>query len=57
MMILFEINLIGEYVTGGVEGGSREIYESSVSNHEPQFNKVIIHPCFREALQTKQRNR
>lgn len=53
--IFFEIGFIGDYVQGG-EGGSKTVY-SNHGPHEPRFEEVQIHPCFRKAVGTVERIR
>lgn len=54
--ILYEIGLIGDFVSGGAGGGARAHY-SFEGNHHPRFDEVQIHPCFRRALDTAERIR
>lgn len=54
--ILYEIGLIGDYVAGGAGGGARVLY-SFERFHQPRFDEVQIHPCFRRALETVERIR
>ena len=53
--ILYEIGFIGDFVLGG-EGGSRTFYSFS-DRHEPRFEEVQVHPCFRKAVNTVDRIR
>ena len=53
--ILYEIGFIGDFVLGG-EGGSKTFYSYS-ERHEPRFEEVQIHPCFRKAVNTVERIR
>lgn len=53
--ILYEIGFIGDFVLGG-EGGSRTFYSFS-DRHEPKFDEVQVHPCFRKAVNTVDRIR
>ncbi|HJV38643.1 MAG TPA: hypothetical protein VJ528_07375, partial [Geothrix sp.] len=53
--ILYEIGFIGDFVLGG-EGGSKTVY-SYQGRHEPRFEEVQIHPCFRRAVETVERIR
>lgn len=53
--ILYEIGFIGDYIKGG-DGGSTTYY-SYQSKHEPIFNEIQIHPCFRPAINTVKRIR
>lgn len=53
--ILYEIGFIGDFVLGG-EGGSKTFYSYS-ERHEPRFEEVQIHPCFRRAVNTVERIR
>ena len=54
--ILYEIGLLGDYVSGGAGGGARAHY-SFQEVHQPRFEEVQIHPCFRRALDTVERIR
>lgn len=54
--ILYEIGLVGDYVAGGAGGGAR-IHYSFQEVHQPRFDEVQIHPCFRRALDTVERMR
>ncbi|MFH0800649.1 MAG: hypothetical protein V2A66_10800 [Pseudomonadota bacterium] len=53
MRVLYEIGFLGDFVKGG-EGGSK-IYYSNEERHEPRFEEVQIHPCFRKAVNTVER--
>lgn len=53
--ILYEIGFIGDFVLGG-EGGSRTFYSFS-DRHEPKFDEIQVHPCFRKAVNTVDRIR
>ena len=53
--VLYEIGFIGDFVQGG-EGGSKTFY-SYVERHEPRFEEVQIHPCFRKSVNTVERIR
>jgi len=53
--ILYEIGFLGDFVLGGA-GGSKIVY-SHLENHEPRFEEVQIHPCFRKAVNTVERIR
>ena len=53
--ILYEIGFLGDFVLGG-EGGSRTYYSFS-ERHEPRFEEVQVHPCFRRAVNTVERIR
>ncbi|MBP1627961.1 MAG: hypothetical protein H6Q00_2436 [Holophagaceae bacterium] len=53
--ILYEIGFIGDFVLGG-EGGSKTVYAYQ-GRHEPRFDEVQIHPCFRRAVATVERIR
>jgi len=55
LSILYEIGFIGDFVLGG-EGGSKTFY-SYADRHEPRFDEVQIHPCFRKAVNTVDRIR
>jgi hypothetical protein len=55
LSILYEIGFIGDFVLGG-QGGSRTFYSYS-DRHEPKFEEVQIHPCFRRAVNTVDRIR
>jgi hypothetical protein len=51
--ILYEIGFLGDFIKGG-QGGSKTIY-SFESRHEPRFDEVQIHSCFRKAIGTVER--
>lgn len=53
--ILYEIGFAGDFIRGGA-GGSKTVYSFSDS-HEPVFEEVQIHPCFRRAVGTVERIR
>ena len=53
--VLYEIGFLGDFVLGG-EGGSRTFYSFS-ERHEPRFEEVQVHPCFRRAVNTVERIR
>ncbi|MDH5668828.1 MAG: hypothetical protein OEY86_12525 [Nitrospira sp.] len=53
--VLYEIGFIGDFVLGG-EGGSKTVY-SYQGRHEPRFDELQIHPCFRRAVGTVERIR
>lgn len=53
--VLYEIGFLGDFVLGG-EGGSRTFYSYS-ERHEPRFEEVQVHPCFRRAVNTVERIR
>lgn len=55
LQLLYEIGFIGDFVLGG-EGGSKTVY-SYQGRHEPRFEEVQIHPCFRRAVGTVERIR
>jgi hypothetical protein len=55
LQVLYEIGFIGDFVLGG-EGGSKTVY-SYQGRHEPRFEEVQIHPCFRRAVATVERIR
>ncbi len=55
LKILYEIGFIGDFVLGG-DGGSKTAY-SYQGKHEPRFEEVDIHPCFRKAVGTVDRIR
>lgn len=55
LQILYEIGFIGDFVLGG-EGGSKTVY-SYQGRHEPRFDEIQIHPCFRKAVATVERIR
>ena len=55
LQILYEIGFVGDFVLGG-EGGSRTFYSYS-DRHEPRFEDIQIHPCFRKAVNTVDRIR
>lgn len=56
LSILYEIGLIGDYIAGGAGGGAR-VHYSFLEVHQPRFDEVQIHPCFRRALDTVERMR
>jgi len=53
--ILYEIGFLGDFIKGG-QGGSKTQYAFE-SRHEPRFDEVQIHPCFRKAIGTVERIR
>ncbi|MDR5868112.1 P-loop ATPase, Sll1717 family [Halomonas koreensis] len=53
--ILYEIGFIGDFVQGG-QGGSKTFFSYS-DRHEPRFEEVQIHPCFRKSVNTVERMR
>lgn len=55
LQLLYEIGFIGDFVLGG-EGGSKTVY-SYQGRHEPRFEEIQIHPCFRRAVGTVERIR
>ena len=55
LKILYEIGFLGDFVLGG-QGGSRTYY-SYEDRHEPLFDEVQVHPCFRRAVNTVERIR
>ncbi|MGF1525660.1 MAG: P-loop ATPase, Sll1717 family [Candidatus Competibacterales bacterium] len=55
LSILYEIGFIGDFVLGG-RGGSQTFY-SYQERHEPRFDEVQVHPCFRRAVNTVERIR
>jgi Cdc6-like AAA superfamily ATPase len=55
LSVFYEIGFIGDFVLGG-EGGSKTCYAYS-DRHEPRFEEVQIHPCFRKAVNTVDRIR
>lgn len=55
LRILYEIGFIGDFVLGG-QGGSKTFYSYS-DRHEPRFEEVQVHPCFRKAVNTVERIR
>lgn len=55
MKVLYEIGFIGDFVLGG-DGGSKTVY-SYQGNHQPRFDEIDIHPCFRRAVGTVDRIR
>lgn len=55
LQVLYEIGFLGDFVLGG-EGGSKTVY-SYQGRHEPRFEEVQIHPCFRRAVATVERIR
>src|SRR6185437_5462364 len=54
--ILFEVGVLGDYIAGGAGGGAKAFY-SYMGPHQPRFDEVQIHPCFRRALETVERIR
>lgn len=55
LKVLYEIGFIGDFVLGG-DGGSKTVY-SYQGNHQPRFEEVDVHPCFRRAVGTVDRIR
>ncbi|MBK5516783.1 P-loop ATPase, Sll1717 family [Pseudomonas sp. TH10] len=55
LKILYEVGFVGDFVLGG-SGGSKTYY-SYEGRHEPLFDEVQIHPCFRKAVNTVERIR
>lgn len=55
LKVLYEISFLGDFVLGG-EGGSKTFY-SYLERHEPRFEEVQIHPCFRRSVNTVERIR
>ena len=55
LQVLYEIGFIGDFVQGG-DGGSKTVY-SYLDRHEPRFDEIQIHPCFRRAVSTVERIR
>lgn len=55
LQLLYDIGFLGDFVQGG-EGGSKTFY-SYVERHEPKFEEVQVHPCFRKAVNTVERIR
>ena len=54
--VLFEIGFLGDYVAGGSGGGARTVYAYQ-GPHQPRFDEVQIHPCFRRAIDTAERRK
>ncbi|MBZ0335005.1 P-loop ATPase, Sll1717 family [Marinobacter sp. AL4B] len=52
--VLFNIGFFGDFVKGG-DGGSKVNYFGDTTN--PLLKEVQVHPCFRKAVGTVQRNR
>ena len=52
--ILFDVGFFGDFIKGG-DGGSKVSYFGDTSN--PILKEVQVHPCFRKAVGTVQRNR
>ena len=52
--ILFNIGFLGDFIKGG-DGGSKVYYFGDTE--EPLLNEVQVHPCFRKAVGTVERNR
>lgn len=55
LQILYEIGFIGDFVLGG-DGGSKTVF-SYQGHHEPRFEEIQIHSCFRRAVGTVERIR
>lgn len=55
LKVLYEIGFIGDFVLGG-DGGSKTVY-SYQGSHQPRFEEIDIHPCFRKAVGTVDRIR
>lgn len=55
LKILYTIGFIGDFVQGG-EGGSKTFY-SYFDRHEPRFEEIQVHQCFRRAVNTVERIR
>ena len=55
LQVLYEIGFLGDFVLGG-DGGSKTVY-SYHGRHEPRFEEIQIHPCFRRAVATVERIR
>lgn len=55
LKILYQIGFLGDFIQGG-QGGNKVLY-SYTETQEPKLKEVQIHPCFRKALGTVQRNR
>ena len=55
LQILYEIGFIGDFVLGG-DGGSKTVF-SYQGRHEPRFDEIQIHSCFRRAVGTVERIR
>jgi hypothetical protein len=55
LQLLYDIGFLGDFVLGG-EGGSKTFY-SYIERHEPKFEEVQVHPCFRKAVNTVERIR
>src|SRR5579875_339845 len=55
LKLLYEIGFLGDFILGG-EGGSKTFY-SYIERHEPRFEEVQIHPCFRRSVNTVERIR
>ena len=55
LTILYEIGFLGDFTLGG-SGGSTTQY-SYQGFHEPRFEEVQVHPCFRRAVKTVERIR
>jgi hypothetical protein len=53
--VLYDIGFLGDFIKGG-QGGSKTVY-SFEGRHEPRFDEVQIHPCFRKAIGTVERIR
>lgn len=55
LKVFYEIGFMGDFVLGG-QGGSKTFY-SFADRHEPRFDEIQIHPCFRKAANTVERIR
>lgn len=55
LQVLYEIGFLGDFILGG-DGGSKTVYAYH-GRHEPRFEEVQIHPCFRRAVATVERIR
>lgn len=55
LQVLYEIGFIGDFVLGG-DGGSKTVF-SYQGHHEPRFEEIQIHSCFRRAVGTVERIR
>lgn len=53
--VLYDIGFIGDFVLGG--GGGSRVFYSYQEYHEPLFEEIQVHPCFRRAVNTVERIR
>lgn len=55
LQVLYEIGFLGDFILGG-DGGSKTVYAYH-GRHNPRFEEIQIHPCFRRAVATVERIR